>query len=308
MSDPVYTVVKASARKGRLLTREQFLELSYSKDLKEFANKIRERLPNLESPAISSKALEGALYSAYLAEVNEFIKTSDKLAKAFGFFKREVTDAEKAEILKSTLAEDLPDKQKEDLLLRLKAEGFGREVEMSSSIFMRHRIPGLIDVVFAKQRILDLFEDVGKLGREARSGLIDFMKTKVDYFNSITIIRGIKNGVPPGVISELLIYQLGSIPGEKLNEAAKQGDIEKAAAFLLNVLSSKGTGARDVEKMYEEKLSKNAERAYYRNYSNLAAVFSYLELKLRETKNLTRLANIIERGMDPKRSVQEFIY
>lgn len=308
MSDPIYTVVKASARKGRLLTREQFLELSYSKDLKELANKLKERVPNLEVTALSAKALEGALYSAYLAEVDEFMKTSDKLTKALSFFRREIADTEKAEALKSALAENLPDKQKEDSLLRLKAEGFEREVETASRVFTKYRIPGLVNAVFARQRILDLCEDVGKLGREARSGLIDFIKTKVDYFNSITIIRGLKNGVPPAAISELLIYQLGSIPEEKLNEATKQGDAEKAAAFLLTVLSSKGTGARGLEKLYEEKLGKNAERAYYKNYSNLAAVFSYLELKLRETKNLIRLANIIERGMDPKRSVQEFIY
>ncbi len=202
----------------------------------------------------------------------------------------------------------MPDKQKEELVLKLKAEGFDREVETSSSIFMRYKIPGLVDAAFAKHRILDLCEDVGKLSREARSGLSDFIKTIIDYFNSITIIRGIRNGVPPGAISELLIYQLGSIPDEKLDEAPKQVDAENAASFLLSILSSKGTGARDLEKFYEDKLSKNAERAYYRNYSNLAAVFSYLELKLRETKNLIRLANIIERGMDPKRSVQEFIY
>ncbi|MEN3006203.1 MAG: V-type ATPase subunit [Candidatus Methanosuratincola petrocarbonis] len=308
MSDPVYTVVKASARKGRLLTREQFLELSYSKDLKELANKLKDRVPTLEAPALDAKALEGALYGAYLAEVDEFTKTSDKLTKALSFFKREVTDTEKAEILKSALAEILPDKQKEDIFTRLKSEGFDREVETSSRVFTQYRIPGLVDVVFARQRIIDLYEDVGKLGREARSGLIDFMKTKVDYFNSVTIIRGLKNGVPPGAIGELLISRLGSISDEKLNEATKQGDSEKAAAFLLSILSSKGTGARDLEKLYEEKLGKNAERTYYRNYSNLAAVFSYLELKLRETKNLIRLVNIIERGMDPKRSVQEFIY
>ncbi|MEM4656964.1 MAG: V-type ATPase subunit [Candidatus Methanosuratincola sp.] len=308
MSDPVYTVVKASARKGRLLTREQFLELSYSKDLKELANKLKERVPTLESPALSAKALEGELFSAYLAEVDEFIKTSDKLTKVLSFFKREVTDTKKAEILKTALAENLPDKQKEDLFLSLKSEGFEREVEAASRVFMKYRVPGLVDAVFAKQRILDLTEDVGELGREARSGLIDFIKTKVDYFNSITIIRGIKNEVPTGAIRDLLIYQLGNIPEEKLSEATKQGDAEKAAAFLLSILSSKGTAARDLEKLYEEKLVKNAERAYYRNYSNLAAVFSYFELKLRETKNLIRLANIIERGMDPKRSVQEFIY
>ncbi|MEN3034700.1 MAG: V-type ATPase subunit [Candidatus Methanosuratincola sp.] len=308
MSDPVYTVVKASARKGRLLTREQFLELSYSKDLKEFANKLKEKVPTLEAPALSAKALEAALYSAYLAEVDEFIKTTDRLEKALRFFKREITDTERAEILKSALAGKLPEKQREDSIMMLRAEGFDREVETSSKVFMKYRIPGLVDVVFARQRILDLCEDLGKLGREARSGLTDFMKTKVDYFNSITILRGIKNGIPPAAIGELLIYQFGSVPYERLNEATKQGDSEKAAAFLLSVLPSKGSGARDLERLYEEKLGKNAERAYYRNYSNLAAVFSYLELKLRETKNLIRLANIIEREMDPKKSVQEFIY
>ncbi|RWX72938.1 MAG: H(+)-transporting two-sector ATPase [Candidatus Methanosuratincola subterraneus] len=308
MSDPVYTVVKASARKGRLLTREEFLELSYSKDLKELANKLKERVPTLEAPALSAKALEASLYSAYLAEVDEFTKTSDRLKKALSFFKREVTDTERAETLKSALAGNLPEKQREEPLIRLKAEGFDREVEASSKAFMKYRIPGLVDVAFARQRILDLCEDIGKLGREARTGLTDFVKTKVDYFNSMTIIRGLKNGVPPAAISELLIYQLGSIPDEKLNEATKQGASEKAAAFLLSTLSSKGSGARDLERLYEERLGKNAERAYYRNYSNLAAVFSYLELKLRETKNLIRLANIIEREMDPKKSVQEFIY
>jgi len=308
LSDPVYTVVKASARKGRLLTREEFLELSYSKDLKELANKLKEKVPTLEVPALSAKALEASLYSAYLAEVDEFTKTSDRLKKALSFFKREVTDTERAEALKSALAGNLPEKQREEPLIRLKAEGFDREVEASSKAFMKYRIPGLVDVAFARQRILDLCEDIGKLGREARTGLTDFVKTKVDYFNSMTIIRGLKNGVPSAAISELLIYQLGSIPDERLNEATKQGDSEKAAAFLLSTLSSKGSGARDLERLYEERLGKNAERAYYRNYSNLAAVFSYLELKLRETKNLIRLANIIEREMDPKKSVQEFIY
>ncbi|MBC7120410.1 MAG: V-type ATPase subunit [Candidatus Methanosuratus sp.] len=308
MSDPAYTVVKASARKGGLLTREQLLELSYSKDLKELAGRLKERMPEFEASALTAKVFEDALYGAYIAEVEEFMRISDKVSKTLGFFKREVEDTSKAESLKSILSGNLPEKQKEELLSRLKAGGLGREIEEASNAFSKYGILGLVDVIFAKHRLLDLCEDLVRSGGEAMSGLADFLKMKVDYFNVITIIRGIKNGVPQEALQDLLIYQFGSLSEERIKEAIKQGEAEKAANFIMSFMPSKGAGARDLEKRYEESLSKVAQRAYYRNYSNLAAVFAYLELKLRETKNLIRLANIIERGLDPKRSLQEFIY
>lgn len=311
MSDPAYIVVKASARKSRLLTPEQIAEISSSKDLKELINRLKERVPGIDASKASASDFEEAVFGGYTAEIQEFIKSSPKLSEVLSFFTREVTDLEKAELLKKALAGAQMSKAlkpNEDTFQKLKDEGYGKEVEEAKALFEKYGIPGIIDSVFSKHRLLGLCEAAGKIGREGRAGLKDFLAAKVDFYNIMTIIRGIRNGVPAKAIEELLIRGRGSFPEDLLDAAARQTDPEGALKVLSEAIPLKTAGVRELEKNYEVALGKMAERAYYRNYTNLGAVLAYLELKLREAKNLTRIANIIERGIEPKRGLQEFIY
>ncbi|MCQ5377717.1 MAG: V-type ATPase subunit, partial [Candidatus Methanomethylicia archaeon] len=68
----------------------------------------------------------------------------------------------------------------------------------------------------------------------------------------------------------------------------------------------KAEGLRDIERIYEKRIFKNLQRIYYAGYVEAGSVIGYLELKLTEVKNLIRIANAIERGIDPKRALQDF--
>jgi len=47
---------------------------------------------------------------------------------------------------------------------------------------------------------------------------------------------------------------------------------------------------------------------YYSNYISLGAIVGYLELKLREVRDLVRIANAVSRGLEPRRIAQDFIF
>jgi len=51
----------------------------------------------------------------------------------------------------------------------------------------------------------------------------------------------------------------------------------------------------------------NLQSAYYNGYVEAGAVLSYLELKSNEVKNLIRIANAIERGVDQKTLIQSYL-
>ncbi|MDI9644662.1 MAG: V-type ATPase subunit [Candidatus Verstraetearchaeota archaeon] len=312
MTDTTYTIVKAAARKGRILTADQFSELASAKDLKELANRLRERVPGIDAATATIKDFEGAVYKNFLEEVDDFIKASPKFAGLFSLFKREVTDLEKADLVKAILAkstgEQPPGGAKSEELAKLSAEGYEEEVEEAAKMYEEYKLLGLVDVVFERQRLLRLWKEAKKAGREARGGIRDFLVAKVDFFNVITILRGIKNGIPAVALERMLIYRLGSIPDEELKGALRQGELEKVIKALSEAGVLGGASPRELEKGYESILGKISERAYYRNYTNLGAVMAYLELKLREARNLVRIANILDRSLEAKKVLQEFVY
>jgi vacuolar-type H+-ATPase subunit C/Vma6 len=153
---------------------------------------------------------------------------------------------------------------------------------------------------------LKIINTVKKMGRAAK-GLEPYVKLKVDLFNVVTILRGVKNNIDPKAIEELLIFGEGSIRKDRLKEAVKSGSTQKALAYFESIGLPKADSARDLEKAYEKMMAKNNDRTYYKGYVEIGAVIGYLELKLEEITKLIRIANTVERGIDAKRAIQEFI-
>jgi len=105
-----------------------------------------------------------------------------------------------------------------------------------------------------------------------------------------------------------LICDGGSVKSQILKEAVKQPTIEKALTLIEGRGLPKVESARDLERYYEQKISRLMPKAYYNGYTEVGAILGYLELKLREIKDIIRIANAISRGLEPKRIAQEFIF
>lgn len=89
--DPTYAVVRASARKGQLLSDQQLIDLTSSRDLKDFLNRVKERYPVLAlnvTPPL--KEVEDLLLKVFRDEVDEFIKMCPDMSPMLQLIKREI--------------------------------------------------------------------------------------------------------------------------------------------------------------------------------------------------------------------------
>jgi vacuolar-type H+-ATPase subunit C/Vma6 len=309
-------VVRASARKGQLLSDQQLMDLATSRDLKELLNRIKERYPTLALNVTPSlKELEDLLLKDYRDEVDEFIKMCPGASPLLQLMKREIEEGE-ADLLKQHLGilsvegtKGQPKKMgKEDVISQLSARGFGSEVKEANRIFEKYKVPAMVDSVFARYRILRMLDAAKNLGGGSAEQLREYLRLKIDVFNVITVLRGIRNGIDRKALEEVLIPRGGSVRREDLVNALKQADEGKALAYLKDMGLPKVEDVRAIERSFEKEVSKTLTHTYYHGYAGIGAIVGYLELKLREVKDLIRLANAISRGMEPKRVAQDFIF
>lgn len=313
MYDFIYAGVRASAKKGDLLTHQQLTELTSSKDIRDLVNRLKDRYPILTSKVtFSVEELEELLLKSFRDEVDEFIGAAPKASHLLRLVKRESDEEGAIELLKQHLnilqPEDVEGHRragKEDAMNQLAARGFGKEAADAMRIYEKYKVPGLIDVVFERDRIMAMFSagrDVGTM-----RGVSYYLKYKVDVFNTILVLRGIRNGIDKKAIEELLIPRVGTVDIGKLSDALKQSDVDKAVTFLESIGVSKVESARMVEKAYEEKIPTMMTHVHYRGYLDIGAVLGYLELKLAEITNIVRIANAINRKVDMKAFTQDLI-
>lgn len=314
MTDLVFGAVRASSRKGKLLSNQQFIDLANSRDLKDLMNRLKDRYPLLGTISPSLKEMEEALLKSYRDEVGDLMKATPDLEPVLKIYIREVEAVHVIEALKVKLGVITPQviegqrkAIKEDALAKTLAKGFAAEVERATAIYERYKVPGLIDAVFARQRILDLLGAEAGIPDDVLEDLEEYSKIKVDMFNADVLLRGIQNGVDWKALAEIVIAG-GSMPRQLLQEAAKQTDIKKLLALMEGAGLPKVDSARALERYYESKILKLMSRTYYDGYLGAGAIVGYLELKLREVRNLIRIANAINLGIEPKRIVQEFIF
>jgi len=313
LTDAVYASVKASSRKGQLLREQGYAELVALKSLKDFTARLRERYPKLAAVSGSEiKEVEGALLSSFSEEADEFSKFCPALEPVIGLIKQESDEDERVEVLKYGAGNidleairTLPKRiSREEALSLLKKQGYGEEVEEGLRLYGRFNIPSLLKAVFTKHRLLRLIDAVARIGMgEELKGYLDL---KVDSYNATTLLRALRNEFDPKAIEELLIYGAGEIGKERLRAAARSGNAQKMMAVFEGMGLEKAEGLRDIERSYEKRIFKNLRRIYYAGYVEAGSVIGYLELKLTEVKNLIRIANAIERGIDPKRALQDF--
>jgi vacuolar-type H+-ATPase subunit C/Vma6 len=314
LTDLVFGAVKASSRKGKLFTNQQVVDLVGSRDLKDLQNRIKERYPSLAASAPSLKGIEEGLARSYKDEVDEFIKATPELEPALRMAQREVGESEAIEALKTRLGIVTPDSKpgerrlaKDEASAQSALKGFDKEVQAATAIYEKYKVPGLINAAFARQRILNLTDPDFGMPKEALDELGEYSRLKTDVFNSDIILRGIKNGIDRRALMELTIHG-GGIQRKLLMEAAKQTEIKKAMALLETAGLPKVDSPRALERYYESKVSKMMSRAYYDGYLGAGSIMGYLELKYREIRNIMRIANAISLGIDPKRTLQDFIF
>jgi len=289
------------------------MELASSKDLRDLVNRLKDHYPVLVSKlTLSVEELEELLLESFRGEADEFISAAPKAAHLLRLVKRESEEQDAIELLKQHLnilqPEDIRGHKKvgkEDAMNQLAARGFSKEADDATHIYEKYKIPGLIDVVFERDRILAMFRAEKEVG--AMSGVGAYLKYKVDVFNTTLVLRGIRNGIDRKALEELLIPRGGGIDVTTLSNALKQSDVEKAVTFLESVGVSKVESARMVERAYEEKIPKMMTHVHYRGYLDIGAVLGYLELKLAEIRNVTRIANGVNRKLDPKVFTQDLI-
>lgn len=309
--DLTSAAIKASARKGALLTDQQLLDLAPSKDLKDLLNRVKERYPNLSSVALTPKAIEEGFLDCYRQEIKEFQKAAPDISMILNIVRREVDEWEAVELLKTQLGIIAPIGQKrtkEEITALLKVMGFTIEAKKATLIYEKYKVPALIDSAFVRQRIMDLSASISRLGGDTKEKMKEYMSYKIDVFNLDLLIRGLKNDIDRKALSELFIYDGGSVKSQILKEAVKQPTMEKALTMIEGGGLPKVESARDLERYFEQKVSRLMSRTYYNGYLGLGAILGYLELKLREIKDIIRIANAISRGLEPKKIAQEFIF
>lgn len=314
LTDLVFGAVKASSRKGKLFTNQQITDLVGSRDLKDLQNRVKERYPSLAAASPSLKGIEEGLIRSYKDEVGEFIKATPELEPALRMAQREVDESDAIEALKTRLGILTPDSKvgdrrggKDEAAGLSALKGFEREVQAATEIYEKYKVPGLIDAVFARQRIVSLSNAEGGMAKEVLEELGEYTTLKTDVFNIDILLRGIKNGIDRKALLEIAIPG-GSIQRKLLQEAVKQTEIKKAMALVEAAGLPKVDSPRALERYYESKISKMMSRAYYDGYLGAGSIMGYLELKYREVRNIMRVANAISLGIDPKRTLQDFIF
>jgi vacuolar-type H+-ATPase subunit C/Vma6 len=314
LTDLVYGAVRASSRKSRLLTNQQINDLVNSRDLKDLLNRVRERYPFLADVPPSLRTIEGALLKSYSDEVGDFMEVAPGLAPILNMARREVEELDVTEALKEQLgrlpSESAGGQKKvaiDKLLAQYAPSEFSPEVEGAIELYERYKVPALIDAVFARRRILNMISPEAEIPKDVSEGLREYTRLKIDVFNVGILLRGIKNGIDSKALKELLIPG-GSIPGKILEESLKQVDIRKVLTLIEGAGFPKLESPRALERYYESKISRLMSKTYYGGYIGAGAIMGYLELKLREIRNIIRIANAISLGIDPKRIAQEFIF
>jgi len=314
LTDLVFGAVKASSRKGRLLTNQQLIDLAGSRDLKDLINRLKDKYPALSTVTPSLKEVEKALLKTYRDEVGDLVKIAPDLAPVLRMPIREVEGLQVIEALKTQLGiasletvEGQRRHGKEEAMAKFSSKGFAQEVKDATDIFEKYKIPGLIDAVFARHRVLGLVNADTGIPDDVTEELKQYARLKADMFNADILLRGIQNGVDGRALAELVVSG-GSMPHKLLQEAAKQTDIRKVLALIEGAGLPKVDSARALEEYYESKILRMMSRTYYDGYLGAGAIMGYLELKLRETRNIVRIANSISLGIDPKRIMQEFIF
>jgi vacuolar-type H+-ATPase subunit C/Vma6 len=304
-----YAVVKAAARKGRLLSEQQILDLASSKEFKELVNKLKDAYPSLLTlgALLNFEGIEKAMYEAFRGEVEEFIGMLPKAGKILRLLEQEMEEGKASQELMGALMEK-KEKEYKDVVSRLRQMGFDEEIKEGERVFQKYGVPGLVASAFTRCRLLKLRKllERSKEGGPASEVLGEYVGLKVDEFNLTTVIRGIKNDIRRDALEELLIPDGRRFDYRLLREAVKAPDVEKAVIAL-------GCGAyqedlRSLERGLERELRAVLTRAYYGGYTNLAAVVGYLELKKAEVMNILRIANCVSRGIEAKRIVSEFLF
>jgi len=314
--DLTYAVVKASAKKGKLLTDQNFVEVAGARDLRDFAGRVKERYPNLGAMIDPSlREIEDQLRGNFTAEVDEFSKAAPELSQLFELLKRELEEVRAVSLVKwqlglipwsAEMGPKEPGRGEERSIAN--SRDFAQEADNAKMVFQRYGVPGLIEVVFERGRILKMLGAVSRLRGGAAEGLRNYMRLKVDFFNAIVILRGIRNGVDRKALEEITIPEGGSLSRAALRDMLKAADVAAGLGCLASSGVFKAASLRELERGYGERLSRIATRTYYGGYIDIGAIVGYLELKLREIRILIRIANAIARGIDPKRVAQDLVY
>ncbi|RZN56354.1 MAG: hypothetical protein EF809_03000 [Candidatus Methanomethylicota archaeon] len=286
MSDVVYTAVKASAKRSKMLSERQLIELTSSKDLNELVSRLRSIYPELADVKPDSRNIEEKLLELFYTELSEFIK----IAPSY----RELLELLKQEFEEENIAKTILEKYKKGLLNEINEE-FKKIIE--------YEVPGVVISFIAKNRILKIIELTKKYN--IYNVLKSYISLKIDEHNVLTIIRGIKNNIRKDILMKLLILEGGKIDKKILSEALKEENIDKALSILS--MEEYKDNQRAIERDFEKKLISILKKMYYEDYVGLGEIIAYIEMKKIEIKNIIRIAISIEKGIIPSTIVQEFI-
>jgi vacuolar-type H+-ATPase subunit C/Vma6 len=282
----VYTAVRASAKRSKMLSERQLIELTSSKDLNELVSRLRNIYPELADVKPDSRNIEEKLLELFYTELSEFIK----IAPSY----RELLELLKQEFEEENIAKTILEKYKKGLLNEINEE-FKKIIE--------YEVPGVVISFIAKNRILKIIELTKKYN--IYNVLKSYISLKIDEHNVLTIIRGIKNNIRKDILMKLLILEGGKIDKKILSEALKEENIDKALSILS--MEEYKDNQRAIERDFEKKLISILKKMYYEDYVGLGEIIAYIEMKKIEIKNIIRIAISIEKGIIPSTIVQEFI-
>ncbi|HRR54928.1 MAG TPA: hypothetical protein P5290_06255, partial [Candidatus Methanomethylicus sp.] len=164
MPDFTYAAVKASGRKGKLLTEQQILELASQKELKDVINRIKPNYPDLANASADLVEYEAVLKEGFFKEVDEFVKGTPEAADFITLIKKQAQEGEAVELMKWHLGiigepqvkTPLKRMGKQDVLRALKRMGYGEEAEAAEALYAKHQAPALIESVFVRCRLIKL--------------------------------------------------------------------------------------------------------------------------------------------------------
>lgn len=288
-----YVAVMAAARKSRMLTEQQMMEIASSKNVEELLSRIKDYYQvSIEAPLNIERA-EEELVEKFHREVEEFLEKMPNRERLLRLITRELEDEK---MVRKLL--ELRGKEKEyaDYLNKLREMGFDEEVAESEDI-LSHGMPGLAYSIFSKNRIQKMVKEL-----KGHKALAPYVSLKIDEHNVITTMRGLKNNIKEDLLEKLMLDG-GSIDKRVLLEIIKEKKLENLA-LVLGLPSQRSL--RDIEREFEKKMRRTLLEAYYGGYGGLEAAIAYIELKKTEIKNLIRILNCVNLKVDPKILMQEY--
>tara|TARA_B100001179_G_C18555958_1_gene388264 strand:- start:166 stop:1230 length:1065 start_codon:yes stop_codon:yes gene_type:complete len=335
MSDLTYSVVKAYAKKGSLLSRPELENLAESKNLDELVNRLRatsynEEVGKIEQP-YSPINLELAfrenlakihytlikiapnsqlIRSYYLQYIGTNLKTIlkgkaldksyDELIKNINLFPEQLIG--RRDIVIKALSSNNLD---EAVNILLESE-FKDEIEKAYKTYQNKNEFQIFDIYIDKAIFQGIINQLLKVNNNDRQKISEIVSTDIDSYNLLAILRSKLWNIDKSVIKELLIYPTFKISSNILKKIIQTDSITEAIKYLnvaeyKNFIQTTNSDEEIISKLergFKILTYKKSKKSFLWNAFDSTQILGLIKLKEIECENLSSIAFGVKAGME----------